>query len=41
MTHTTEGVCRLVSQDRWDKVMRLIQILVNMEDKEEGGLDRS
>ena len=38
VTHTTEGVCGLVSQDCWDKVKMLIQILVNMEDKEEGDL---
>ena len=40
MTHTKEGVCGLVSHDRWDKVKRLIQVLVDMEDKEEAGLDR-
>ena len=25
VAHTTEGVCGLVSQDRWDKVKRLIR----------------
>ena len=41
MNHTTEGVCGLVSQDLWDEVKIIIQFLVDMEDKEEGGLDRS
>ena len=40
MAHTKEGVCGLVSKYHWDKVKRLIQVLVDMEDKEEAGLDR-
>ena len=39
MTHATEGVCGLVSQDWWDKVKSLIHDLVDMEYKEEGELD--
>ena len=30
MTHTKEGVCGIVLQDRWDKVKRLIQVFVDM-----------
>ena len=41
MTNTKKGVCGIVSQDRRDKVKKLIKELVDMEDKEEGGLDRS
>ena len=38
VTRATEGVCGLVSQDHWYKFLRLIQVLVDMEDKEKGGL---
>ena len=41
VTHNTEEVCGIVSQDFGDKVKRLIQVLVDMEDKEKGGLERS
>ena len=40
-THTKEGVFGLVSQYRWDKVKRLVQVLVDTEDKEEGGLEKA
>ena len=36
-----ERVCEVVSKYWWDKVKRLIKDLVDMEDKEEGGFDRS
>ena len=41
VTHTTEVLCGMVSQDRWYKVKRLIQEPVDMEDKEEVGLGRA
>ena len=41
VTHTTEGVCGLVSQYRWDKVKISIRDLVNMYGTEEGGLEKS
>ena len=41
MTHTTEGVCGIVSQGWWDKVKRLIWEFTDMEDKEEGRLYRA
>ena len=39
VTQTTQGVYGLVSQDLWDNIKRSILDLVDMEDKEEGGLD--
>ena len=41
MNRTTEGVCGIVSQDWLNKVKRLIQELVDMEDKWERWLDRA
>ena len=38
--HTTEGVCGLVSQYRWDNIKRLIRELVDIEENGEEGLYR-
>ena len=41
VTDTKEGVLGLNSKDHWDKFKNLIHILVDMEDREEAGLDIS
>ena len=41
VTRITEGVYEQVSQHRWDKVKRLMNYFVDIEDKEKWGLERA